>query len=230
MRNCDYGCNLEGQHLLKNGKYCCSESPNSCSAKRNKDSLKKKGKKFSQTARYRTNPPKWNPWNKGLKFVDDPRWKGSGKKAAATKRALGLTPGHAKTEEAEVQRRLRISETMKNNPKAGGLREGSGRGKKCWYESSIAGRVYLRSTYELEYARYLDSISEKWIQNAQGFSYLYENQIRTYYPDFYLVDQDCYVEVKGFETHKDREKWSQFPHKLVVLKKEDLLALGLNLD
>lgn len=40
--------------------------------------------------------------------------------------------GKAGTEEREIIRRKKISETMKKNPKAGGLRKGSGRGIKGW--------------------------------------------------------------------------------------------------
>ena len=58
----------------------------------------------------------------------------------------GKSTGKGSTPEKELERRRNISKSMKNNPKAGGLREGSGRGKKMWYESKIAGKVYLRST------------------------------------------------------------------------------------
>ena len=39
-------------------------------------------------------------------------------------------PGKANTEEAELLRKQKISQTMKANPKAGGLRSNSGRGRK----------------------------------------------------------------------------------------------------
>ena len=54
---------------------------------------------------------------------------------------------------------------MKKNPKAGGYRQGSGRGKKQWYESKIAGRVFLDSSYEVAYAKYLDYCGINWIKN-----------------------------------------------------------------
>ena len=118
---------------------------------------------------------------------------------------------------------------MKLNPKAGGLREGSGRGKKCWYESKIAGNVYVRSTYELEYVKWLDANNINWIGNKEKFEYQYEGKTRYYYPDFYLIDEKCYVEIKGFETLKDKEKWKQFKGKLKVLKYKELKDLGLSI-
>jgi hypothetical protein len=45
MQLCDYGCGQEAQHQLKNGKWCCSKSYNSCPTIRKKYSKIKIGKK-----------------------------------------------------------------------------------------------------------------------------------------------------------------------------------------
>ena len=45
--------------------------------------------------------------------------------------------------------------------------------------------------------------------------------------DFYISDLDLYVEIKGYETEKDRCKWRDFPHKLIVLKKEEYKLFDL---
>ena len=37
------------------------------------------------------------------------------------------------------------------------------------------------------------------------------NSQRYYTPDFYLPDEDIYIEIKGYKTIKDEAKWSQFP-------------------
>jgi hypothetical protein len=132
------------------------------------------------------------------------------------------------TEKQELERRKKISKTMKNNPDVGGLREGSGRGVKQWYVSPIAGKVYLRSSYEIEYAKWLDNNNIQWKQNLIKFPYEWKNEIRFYYPDFYLIDLDKYVEIKGYKTEKDIAKWKNFPFELEVLFKQDLLKLGLN--
>ncbi len=133
--------------------------------------------------------------------------------------------GIASTFEKEVERKKKISDTMKLNPKAGGLRHGSGRGIKTWYNSIIAGRVYLRSTYELRYVTCLDRIGVKWEQNVKGFEYLWENKKHLYYPDFYLIDEKCFIEVKGFKTEKDQAKWEQFPYKLCIIYLKELEQL-----
>lgn len=139
----------------------------------------------------------------------------------------GELVSHQKGKLRTQEEKDKISETMKKNPKAGGLREGSGRGVKQWYESAIAGRVYLRSTYELEYVKWLDKNNIIWKANLTKFPFIWEEKTRYYYPDFYLIDEECYVEIKGYETSKDIAKWRDFPYKLKVLKLEDLKKLGL---
>ena len=44
MKFCDYGCGEEAKHQLKNGKWCCSKSQNSCSNIREKLSISSTGK------------------------------------------------------------------------------------------------------------------------------------------------------------------------------------------
>jgi hypothetical protein len=137
--------------------------------------------------------------------------------------------GRGSTDEIEHLRKQRISNTMKKNPNAGGIRIGSGRGKKTWYNSPIAGEIYLRSTYELEYAKWLDYNKIKWKQNLIKFPYHWEGIIRFYYPDFFLIDENVYVEIKGYETERDKAKWREFPYDLLVLYGRDLLKMGLDI-
>lgn len=161
------------------------------------------------------------PWNKGLnKEVNEI----IRRKAL---NAVGKRDGRASTPEKEALRKAKISATMKANPKAGGLRINSGKGKKSWYESPIAGKVYLRSSYELAYVQYLDKQGVNWQANKKGFKYQIGDKIHTYYPDFYLIDEDTYIEIKGFERANDKYKWKGFPHTLKILYKKDLIQLGL---
>ncbi len=154
-------------------------------------------------------------WNKGISSSQKTKDK-------ISKALIGKSKGIALTIELEKERRDKISNTAKTNGLSGGLREGSGRGIKTWYNSSIAGRVYLRSSYELKYAKWLDKNNIKWIQNTKSFPYKFENVNRKYYPDFYLIDDDCYIEVKGFKTRQDVAKWEYFPFKIKVIYKKDI--------
>jgi hypothetical protein len=226
---CDYGCGLPALFHYANGGNGCSKSPNSCTAKRSKDSAAKKGKfcgvQFHNTAGYAEADK--TPWNKGKKFKGDSRWIENGKKAIETRILRGFPVGCANTEEAEEKRRRNISKAMKGNPKAGGMREGSGRGVKQWYNSHIAGKVYVRSSYELEYVKWLDANGVRWKANTTGFSYAWNGDKRTYYPDFFLIDENCYVEIKGYKTEQDLAKWEEFPFPLKVLMGTDLKNMGL---
>ncbi len=58
-----------------------------------------------------------------------------------------------------------------------------------------------------------------------GFTYLFHNKNKIYYPDFYIENLNIYIEVKGYETEKDKAKWSQFNEKLIVLKRKEINAI-----
>ena len=89
--------------------------------------------------------------------------------------------------------------------------------------------VDLHGHWELGYAKYLDANNIKWRRCSDRFPYEWDGKTHYYKPDFYIVDSDTYVEIKGYETKKDRAKWSQFPknENLVILKFQELFDLGI---
>ena len=97
----------------------------------------------------------------------------------------------------------------------GGYRPGGGRGKKGWYKN-----FFCDSTYELVFVIYCIDHNISFTRNTTGFPYFLNDKLHHYYPDFIISDE--YIEVKGYETNEDLEKYKQFPYKLKVLKKEDL--------
>ena len=101
--------------------------------------------------------------------------------------------------------------------------------KRCIYESKFAGRVSLDSTWELAYAKYLDKNKIQWKRNLIKFPYRYKKKLCYYIPDFFLIEENVYIEVKGFETDRDEAKWKDFPYELIVLRKEDLIEMGLDI-
>jgi len=105
----------------------------------------------------------------------------------------------------------------------------SSHGKGCYYDSCLQGKIWLRSTYELAYAKYLDE---------HKILYLYENYTyplgdTTYTPDFFLPQFMKFIEIKGYMRKEAQEKINkfrkQYPWKLEVLFKEDLIKLGISL-
>lgn len=73
-------------------------------------------------------------------------------------------------------------------------------------------KMEFRSLWEANYARLLNHMNIKWEYEAKIFE-LYDSSnkyIGTYTPDFYLVDSETFVEVKGFFSEKNKEKMSYF--------------------
>jgi len=108
-----------------------------------------------------------------------------------------------------------MSEIVKNNPAS--YRHGNKGGRTKIYEYK---GFKLRGTWELSVAMYLDSIDVKWTNHVKSFPYLYEGKERQYYPDFYLPDHDMYLEVKGYETERDKIKWSSVTNLKIIKKNE----------
>jgi deoxycytidine triphosphate deaminase len=87
----------------------------------------------------------------------------------------------------------------------------------------------LHGKWELEFAKYLDYNNIEWDRPKTRFKYIFEDKERYYTPDFYLIETDEYVEIKGFKTEKDYAKWNQFNYKtqLIVLMEKDLKELKI---
>lgn len=109
---------------------------------------------------------------------------------------------------------------------ASGWEPTCGRCKKYDYVSPIAGVIKVDGTWELATAQYLDSLNVIWSRNKKRFDYIKPNGIpSTYQPDFYVEDWKCYIEVKGYERDLDKAKWSQFPDKLIIWKKDKIFEI-----
>lgn len=211
---CSYGCGKEAKYFFKTGNGCCEKSPNSCEGKKNKDSEKKKGK-FKGT-------PYWSlpenqrtlpiiPWNKGKigVYTEEHRKKISDS-------LKGIATGKASTPIKEAERKEKISETMKKNPLSGGLRKGSGKGKKGKYKG-----YWCDSSWELAFVIYNIDNNIKFERNKIGYEYLYKGKKHKYYPDYII--SNVLHEIKGYETDKDKEKYKGVKDiSLKILYKKDI--------
>lgn len=89
----------------------------------------------------------------------------------------------------------------------GGLRPNCGK-KGSWYFCKYMNKdVYLDSTWELEYAIWLDKNNIKW-NRPSYFNWTDINgKPRRYYPDFYLIEENKYIDIKNdFLIKKDKYK------------------------
>lgn len=111
--------------------------------------------------------------------------------------------------------------------KNGGLRTNSGKKGSWYYCKWMDKNVYLDSTWEKEYVEWLDKNQIEWTRPSY-FDWIDVNgKNRKYYPDFYLVRQNLFIDVKNdFLINRDEDKISRvlLKHKidLKILSRKDL--------
>lgn len=102
-----------------------------------------------------------------------------------------------------------------------------------WHNSFSRARTHLYSgvklygLWEVAYAKHLDSVGIRWRRPDETFDYEFEGRARKYTPNFYLIDENVFVEIKGYPTPKDFAKWKHFPQTLRILFGRDLFRMGL---
>lgn len=163
-------------------------------------------------------------WNKGLTKETDERVAKCGQTYSRNHK-LGL---HTEYKNASHRQEVKdkISSTCLKKSKEGTWHTSLAKNMHIDYNG-----VDLHGSWELKYAQYLDANKIKWIRNIDRFPYTYKDKLHYYTPDFYLVDTDEYIEIKGYRTGKDYAKWKQFPKDktLIVLMCKDLKSLGIDL-
>ena len=149
-------------------------------------------------------------WNKGLTKETDSRVKQYGD---TQKGKVGTFTG--KTHSAAT--RAIISKKKSINNKGG----------RCkWY--IVAGQS-VQGTWEQNAAMKFEELGIKWEKlktNQHTFEYEMNGKVRCYTPDFYLPEQDVYLELKGRWWGDDKEKMSLVlekykDKKIVVIEKDN---------
>lgn len=164
-------------------------------------------------------------WNKGLTKDTDERLAKQGKTYSENCKA-GLHKDRRGSNNSSSRQEVRdkISATCLEKSKQG-----------KWHKSIAKNLHYnyngidLDGSWELAYAKWLDANNIKWLRPSIRFEYTYDNEVHYYTPDFYLVDTDEYIEIKGYKTKKDSAKWKCFPadKTLKVLFEKDLKELNI---
>lgn len=97
-------------------------------------------------------------------------------------------------------------------------------------ESPAQGRVWMRSSWEIEYANYLTEQGVQWLYEPRCFDL---GNGRTYRPDFYLPDVDEWHEVKGYLTPLDKAKFALMESvhgiRIKVISWDEMRALNLRI-
>ena len=147
--------------------------------------------------------------------------KGTAKPWTEEQRARASKENKARwTDDRRKQHSDRMKEVMKqtvaNHPESYSYKNFCGRSKKSLYNGQR-----MHSSWELLVARWLDENSIAWTRKVPAFKYQWQGSEKSYFPDFYLPGLDAYLEVKGYETDRDREKWKSIPE-LIVLKEKEI--------
>ena len=98
----------------------------------------------------------------------------------------------------------------------GGLRHGSGRGKKGWYKG-----FYCDSSWELAWVIYALDHNIKFKRNTKGFDYIFNNKYYKYYPDF-ILSNGTYIEIKGYQTKQWKAKYEQVQIPLKIIYENEM--------
>ena len=141
---------------------------------------------------------------------------------------LDYNKRHQKTCSDDCYKKLQSDNAINN--KFGGLTDACGKtSKKGRYKN-----IRCDSTYELIYLAYCDLNNIKVKRNNKYFYYTNtDGKLRKYYPDFYLTDNDTYIELKGYKDSNVDLKlaaMAQQSKKVTILYKADLKVLLENIN
>lgn len=172
-------------------QYCGREGKNTNSHKNHERQCPQ-----NPTRVYRNGMTGKRAWNKGLKKDTDDRVK---------KNADGVKKHYRQTDErygACSPSFLGSKAHRAASSRGGGYKPNAGRSKKYRVLDSFGKVVVLQSSYELVCSELLNKLAIRWIRPKH---LKYGN--KKYFPDFYLVDADIYLDPKNdYLAQKDIEK------------------------
>ena len=86
-----------------------------------------------------------------------------------------------------------------------------------WYNE-----IWCDSSWELAFVYYNSEHNVKIERNHESFEYIFNGNVKRYYPDFKIGD--AYIEIKGYKNEFYPEKCNQFPKdkKLIIIDKNSI--------
>ena len=108
-----------------------------------------------------------------------------------------------------------MSQIARENPEKYSISQIHKRTKHFTYQG-----YRIDGEWELIVAKYLDSQNIRWEKCSSCFEYVWLEKSHCYYPDFYLPDFHRYIEVKGYETPRDLEKYKVVKNLILIKLKE----------
>lgn len=68
----------------------------------------------------------------------------------------------------------------------------------------------MRSSWEIKFAQYLDNKNMEWLYEPKSFPIKYNEKEGTYTPDFLLLKENKFIEIKGWWRGDAYIKYSSF--------------------
>lgn len=93
-------------------------------------------------------------------------------------------------------------------------------GKGSYYDCKNGSKIWMRSSWEIKFAKYLDDNNIKWEFEKKIFPIIYDDKEGTYTPDFYLMDENKYIEIKGRWIDDALNKYTAFKEQYNDIKIE----------
>lgn len=130
-----------------------------------------------------------------------------------------------RTPEYRQKQSLRMKQAVLDHPESYSDKNVVGRSKHF----EVNG-VRFNSTWEYIVAQYLDLHNIKWTRKGiKPIPYLWNDAWHLYFPDFLIETDNIYIEVKGYETERDRAKWQYSDKPVLVIKKKEVDMINNNL-
>jgi hypothetical protein len=117
--------------------------------------------------------------------------------------------------ENKIKHSIAMKKAVENNPES---YSSSNRGRT---KQIIVDGIKLQGQWEVDFYHWAKSQGLQPQRPTESFTYEW-NGLRSYFPDFYIESLDIYIEVKGYETDRDRAKWLTFPKKLRIIKEAEI--------
>lgn len=68
---------------------------------------------------------------------------------------------------------------------------------RAGYRRDLPSNYFFKSALEADFARYCNWTNKKWIYEHKTFQFEMDGYVRSYTPDFYLPEEDKYIETKA---------------------------------
>lgn len=126
-----------------------------------------------------------------------------------------ITPGRIWDDASRKRHSSKMKDVVLSNPKSYSSSNVCGRNKIQLFDGEK-----FHSSWEVEVAKWLKEHNIIYQRDVQPIPYQWKGVWHLYFPDFFIPVLNCYIEVKGYETERDIQKWNSIQNLKVLKEKE----------